>query len=444
MSRVEARLAPPPPPAVPYAVSLRGAFTVTFLLRASQMGTIAIIVPYLLDRGVELAMLGTVMICSAFGAAASNLITGRLVDRFGAWRALVGGCAVAFLAALAFIMISYLPVMAVAYLFTTGGMAAAGNALRTTIGLATPAAEHERIFGRFNSVGTAGALVGPIMVGLVVIDGTAAAPWFAVVALGSAGVVSLLSRTAALPAELRKDGGQSAGKPEDAEGAGRAEGGKNAGEADGTATPGQAAGTGTGTGTDAVDRTSLLDVLRSIGPVIALVSATATMYGVYAVLWGPYLRELGAADPIIPWSFTATMLPVVLLSPHASKVLPNTPRWLVVGVVTGLLGVLAFAYAVTTSIWMAIVISVVEGVLMAVSVPLTYALITKLAPPAALGRSFGVASASDSISSGVGTSIAGILIAAGGVAFVFQLAGAYCVLGTVLAMFWWWRKSARR
>ncbi|MGC5013110.1 MFS transporter [Streptosporangium sp. DT93] len=434
MSRVEARLAPPPAPSTSYAVSLRGAFTVTFLLRASQMGTIAIIVPYLLDRGVELAMLGTVMICSAFGAAASNLITGRLVDRFGAWRALVGGCTVAFLAALAFIMISYLPVMAVAYLFTTGGMAAAGNALRTTIGLATPAAEHERIFGRFNSVGTAGALVGPIMVGLVVIDGTAAAPWFAVVALGSAGVVSLLSRTAALPAELRKDGVEKTAET------GNTEGGEDAAKADGTAPAGKAAGTDA----DAVDRTSLLDVLRSIGPVIALVSATATMYGVYAVLWGPYLRELGAADPIIPWSFTATMLPVVLLSPHASKVLPNTPRWLVVGVVTGLLGVLAFAYAITTSIWMAIVISVVEGVLMAVSVPLTYALITKLAPPAALGRSFGVASASDSVSSGIGTSVAGILIAAGGVAFVFQLAGAYCVLGTVLAMFWWWRKSVRR
>ncbi|GAA2991529.1 MFS transporter [Streptosporangium longisporum] len=442
MSRVEARLAPPPAPATAYAVSLRGAFTVAFLLRSSQMGTIAIIVPYLLDRGVELPMLGTVMVCSAFGAAASNLITGRLVDRFGAWRALVGGCAVAFLGALAFIMISFLPAMAAAYLFTTGGMAAAGNALRTTIGLGTPAAEHERTFGRFNSVGTAGALVGPILVGLVVIDGTAAAPWFAVVALGSAGIVSLLSRRAALPVELRKDGAkatESTGSTESTEATESTEDAGSAGDAGGTA---KADGTAPA-GQTAKDP-SLPDVLRSIGPVVALVSATATMYGVYAVLWGPYLRELGAADPIIPWSFTATMLPVVLLSPHASKVLPNTPRWLVVGVVTGLLGVLAFAYALTTSIWMAIVISVVEGVLMAISVPLTYALITKLAPPAALGRSFGVASASDSISSGIGTSIAGVLIAAGGVAFVFQLAGAYCVLGTALAMFWWWRKSVRR
>lgn len=406
-------LAAPPAPtsAIPYAVTLRGAFTVTFMLRASQMGTIAIIVPYLLDRGVEMAMLGTVMICSAFGAAVSNLVAGRLVDRFGAWRALVGGCVVAFVSALAFILISFLPAMALAYLFTTAGMSAAGNALRTTIGLGTPADEHERTFGRFNSVGTAGALLGPIVVGLVVIDGTAAAPWFAVVALGSASVVSLLSRRAAIPVELRKAPENDDSKTEEPETA---------------------------------DRTSLLDVLRSVGPVVALVSATATMYGVYAVLWGPYMRELGASDPIIPWSFAATMLPVVLLSPHASKVLPNTPRWLVVGVATGLLGVLAFAYAITTSLWLAIAISVVEGALMAVSVPLTYALITKLAPPAAVGRSFGVTSAADSISSGIGTSIAGVLIAAGGVAFVFQLAGAYCVLGTVLAMFWWWRKSARR
>jgi|GEM_PF-5331237 len=420
MSRVDARLSPPPAPAVPYTVAIRGAFAVTFLLRSSQMGTIAIIVPYLLDRGVELAMLGTIMVCSAFGAAAANLITGRLVDRLGAWRALVAGCAVAFLGAIAFVLISFLPAMAAAYLLTTGGMSAAGNALRTTIGLGTLATEHERIFGRFNSVGTAGALVGPILVGLVVIDGTAAAPWFAVAALGSAGVVSLLSRRPAVPVELRK----STDNPE------------NADKTDEPGVDGHAA--------DAAAKTSSLDVIRAIGPVVALVSATATMYGVYAVLWGPYLRELGAADPIIPWSFTATMLPVVLLSPHAAKVLPNTPRWLVVGVTTALLGCLAFAYAMTTSIWLAIVISVVEGVLMAISVPLTYALITKLAPPAALGRSFGMASASDAVSSGIGTSIAGVLIAAGGVAFVFQLAGAYCVLGTALAMLWWWRKSIRR
>ncbi|MEV7968126.1 MFS transporter [Sphaerisporangium sp. NPDC088356] len=407
MAGVQTAVSPPRVAAAPHSVTLWGAYAVTFLLRCSQMGTIAIIVPYLLDRGVPVAMLGTIMICSAFGSALSNLVTGRLVDRFGAWRSLVGGCFIAFLGAVIFLVVSWLPAMAASYLITTGGMAAAGNALRTTIGLGTPAAEHERTFGRFNSIGTAGALVGPLMVGLIVIDGTAAAPWFAVAALGSASVLGLLSRKPAIPSELRKT---VEGKEEE----------------------------------DAPAKVSLLDVLRAVGPVIALVSATATMYGVYAVLWGPFLRELGAADPIIPWSFTATMLPVVLLSPHANKVLPRTPRWLVVGVVTAMLGALAFVYSMTTSIWMAIVISVVEGVLMAISVPLTYALITKLAPPAALGRAFGVASASDSISSGIGTSIAGVLIAAGGVSFVFELAGAYCVAGTALALVWWWRKSIKR
>ncbi|MCW2878140.1 MAG: hypothetical protein JWQ95_2240 [Sphaerisporangium sp.] len=409
MARVETAVSAPPVSVEPHSVTLWGAYAVTFLLRCSQMGTIAIIVPYLLDRGVPVAMLGTIMICSAFGSALSNLITGRLVDRFGAWRALVGGCVIAFIGAVTFLMVSWLPAMAASYLITTGGMAAAGNALRTTIGLGTPADQHERTFGRFNSIGTAGALVGPMMVGLIVIDGTAAAPWFAVVALGTASVFGLLSRKPAIPADLRRTVDRADEEPE-----------------------------------TAPVKLSLLDVLRSVGPVIALVSATATMYGVYAVLWGPFLRELGAADPIIPWSFTATMLPVVLLSPHANKVLPNTPRWLVVGVVTAMLGALAFVYSMTSSIWMAIVISVVEGVLMAISVPLTYALITKLAPPAALGRAFGVASASDSISSGVGTSIAGVLIAVGGVSFVFQLAGAYCVAGTALALVWWWRNSLKR
>ena len=60
-------------------------------------------------------------------------------------------------------------------------------------------------------------------------------------------------------------------------------------------------------------------------------------------------------------------------------------------------------------------------------------------PPGGLGRAFGVTSADDSVSSGFGTTVAGVLIAAGGIAFSFQLAGAYCVLGTTLALLWWWR-----
>ncbi|HEX3956089.1 MAG TPA: MFS transporter, partial [Trebonia sp.] len=190
---------------------------------------------------------------------------------------------------------------------------------------------------------------------------------------------------------------------------------------------------------------SMFQVVRAILPITALVTTTATMYGIYATVWGVYLRGLGASNPVIAWSFTATMVPVVLLSPHARRVLPRAPRWLVAGTATLCLGLLAFVYSITTEVWVAIVVSVIEGVLMSVSIPLTYALVSKQAPKGGLGRAFGATAAADAVSSGLGTAVAGVLIALGGVAFSFRLAGGYCVVGTSAALVWWWRhKSIER
>jgi MFS family permease len=384
------------------SISPRGAYSVTFLTRASQMGTIAIVAPYLVDRGVPVGYIGAVMVFAALGSAAAGLVSGKVIDRFGAWRALVCGLSVAVVGVLAFIFAPAWPLMGPAYLVSAAGTGTANTALRTAIALGTPKERHERTFGTLNSVGTTGALIGPLLVGLVVVDGTAAAPWFATAMLSTATVVAFLLRRPAVP-----DGAPPPSK-------------KGSAPADGPAT--------------------MASVGRAIAPIVALVTTSATMYGVYAVLWGLFLRGLGASNLVIAWSFVATMIPVVLLSRYADRVLPNTNRWLVSGGAAILLGLLAFAYAYTGTVWLAIVLSVVEGLLMAVAVPVTYALIARHAPAGGTGRAFGITSAADSISSGLGTTLAGVIIATGGVAFAFQLAGAYCVVGTAVALIWWSRR----
>ncbi|MEO5874052.1 MAG: MFS transporter [Streptosporangiaceae bacterium] len=385
----------------PYGVSRRGAFVISFLARASAMGTISIISPYLLDRGVPVSLLGLVMVGSALGSGAFALIAGRLVDRLGAWWVLVCGCLVSVAGVLALVSAPTWQLMTASFFCSSAGMAAISNTLRTTIGLTTPEEDQEKVFGQLTSVATVGALIGPILVGLVVVQSTAAAPWFAITMLTVATLTSLASRRPGVSARLAQ--------PESAEQ-----------EPDPSAP-------------------STFEVIKAILPITALVTTIATMYGVYATVWGVYLRELGAADPVIAWSFVATMLPVVVLSPHARRVLPRAPRWMVAGGSTLCLGLLAFVYAITTTVWLAIVVSVAEGVLMSVSLPITYSLIARQAPKGGLGRAFGATAAADSVSSGVGTAVAGTLIAAGGVAYSFRLAGAYCVAGTTLALVWWWR-----
>jgi MFS family permease len=90
-------------------------------------------------------------------------------------------------------------------------------------------------------------------------------------------------------------------------------------------------------------------------------------------------------------------------------------------------------------VWVAIAVSVVEGLLMAVSIPVTYSLISKQAPAGGIGRAFGATASINAVSSGMGTAIAGVLIAFGGVALAFRIAGIYCVAGTIAALAWWWR-----
>ncbi|HKS99909.1 MAG TPA: MFS transporter, partial [Rugosimonospora sp.] len=132
------------PAASPEYVSLPGAYLIAFLSRASGMGMIAMIGPYLLDRGVPVRFIGVVMVFSALGSAASGLVAGRVVDRFGPWRAMVGGLLTALAGVAVFVSVPWWPLLAPAYLITTGGSAASGNAVRTTIGLHAPPHRRER------------------------------------------------------------------------------------------------------------------------------------------------------------------------------------------------------------------------------------------------------------------------------------------------------------
>lgn len=273
MTRVEVVAARRSVTRLPSGITRRGAFSVTFLTRASTMSTISVISPYLLDRGVPVADLGFVMVGSALGSGGSALYAGRLIDRIGGWRVLVGGLLVAIVSVLGVIYAPDWPRMAVCYFCSAAGASAAGTSLRTAIGLTTPEKDQEKVFGKLNSVATTGAVIGPLLVGVVVVDGIKAAPWFAVTALSLALLASLFARQ---PGTVR---------PEDAAPDGAA------GEA-----------TAPGDAKAADELPSMLQVVHAILPISALITTTATMYGIYATLWGVYLHRLGASNPVIAWS----------------------------------------------------------------------------------------------------------------------------------------------
>lgn len=368
-------------------INSAGVYGVGFLTKSAQFGMIAISVPLLVDRGVPVRYIGVVLGTAAVGSALAQLVVGRLVDRLGPWTASVVGCLTAAVGLALFAASGRSwELMAIGEFIQSTGIAANGNSLRTAIALANRGRE-EKAFGRFSSVQTAGSLFGPLLLGVIATDSTNVTPWFAAGCCAAAVVVGAMTGTALRPAV-----------PEAAE------------------------------AEQASQTPSLRYVTGLIAPMALLVVAISASYGIYAVAWGILLHDHGASNSVIAWSFGVFSIPMMISSARVDKVLPKVDRrWVCSGAIVGL-AAFAFAYAVMTEIWAIIGLSLVEGLVFGIAIPLVHSHIAETLPEGTHGRGFGVIGAADAVAMAIGTGFAGVVIAYGGTPFAFRVGAAACLV----------------
>ncbi|MFD0069325.1 MFS transporter, partial [Streptomyces sp. NPDC127574] len=161
-----------------------------------------------------------------------------------------------------------------------------------------------------------------------------------------------------------------------------------------------------------------------VWPALVLLFGITALYGGYSVVWAVYLRGLGAADSVVAWSMACLALPALLLSPRAGTLLRRVPRTTLIRCAALLLGVSACLYPLVDVTGVAVALSLTEGFLLAVALPLISAKVARDAGPDRTARAFGALGAADALGSGLGTAVAGVLLTQGGAVSLVPMPGA--------------------
>ncbi|MFE7935343.1 MFS transporter, partial [Streptomyces sp. NPDC057456] len=261
----------------------------------------------------------------------------------------------------------------------------------------------ERAYGRLTAAQMLGALVGPLGAGAVLLHGgTTWAAWAATaVALTATAVAGTADRRDRAPAShpgSRPSASASASEKLPA-----------------PALPEPSAGPPSA-------------LLGTLWPPLVLLFGITALYGGYSVVWAVYLRELGARNALIAWSAACLALPALVLSPRAGAVLPRVSRQARIRCAALALGCCACLYPLVGSVAAAVAVSLAEGVLLAVALPLVSAQVARDAGPGRTARAFGFLGTADALGSGLGTALGGALLAQGGAAEAFRFSGVLCLL----------------
>ncbi|MFJ3306308.1 MFS transporter [Streptomyces sp. NPDC086549] len=374
-----------------------------FLARASQLGLFSAETLILLDRGVAKDRIGLVMAAAAAGGALAQLAAGRWGHRCRTARTTLLGTALQSVGCLAFATLTPWWSLAAADFLLMAGAALTATGLRATLAAPGPGGSApgpdrlERAYGRLTAAQMLGALVGPLGAGAVLLRGSSWAAW--------AATAVALTATAVAGAADRWD---------------RAEG--LSGPTNGTRQPAMP------------ERLATPPLLRPLWPPLVLLLGITALYGGYSVVWAVYLRGLGAPDALIAWSAACLALPALVLSPRAGAVLPRVSRTVLIRCAALLLGCCACLYPLVGSVAAAVALSLTEGVLLAVALPLISAQVARDAGPGRTARAFGFLGTADALGSGLGTALGGALLARGGAAEAFRLSGALCLLCAAVSL----------
>lgn len=382
-----------------------------FLARTSQLGLFSAETLILLDRDVAKEHIGLVMTAAAAGGAVAQLAVSRWGHRCRTARITLLGTLLQSVGCLAFAVLTPWWSLAGADFLVMAGGALTGTGLRAS--LATDGVDGERTsrleraYGRLTAAQMLGALTGPLGAGAALLHGGDGAAWYATaVAVGAMAVAgtaarreSAAVRTEPSPAPSSALRSQAPVRPD----------------------PGSAP----------VSPGTLFGLLW---PALVLLSGVTALYGGYSVVWAVYLRGLGAPDTVVAWSMACVALPALVLSPRAGSLLRRVPRTTLIRCAALLLGGSACLYPLVDSTVVAVVLSLVEGALLAVALPLISAQVARDAGPDRTARAFGALGAADAFGSGLGTAVAGVLLAQGGAGPAFRFSGVLCLVCAALSL----------
>lgn len=407
-----------------------------FLARTSQLGLFSAETLILLDRDVATDRIGLVMTAAAAGGALAQLAVSRWGQRCRTTRITLLGTLLQSVGCLAFAVFTPWWSLAAADFLVMAGGALTGTGLRATLAtdrLASSSAGRapgrsaesesertsrlERSYGRLTAAQMLGALTGPLGAGAALLHGSGGAAWYAT----GVGVAAM----AVAGTAVRREGASASTRP-DSPPLARS----GAIPAQPSAGPNRAL-VRPGPGSAPVASGALFGL---VWPALVLLFGITALYGGYSVVWAVYLRGLGAGDSVVAWSMACLALPALLLSPRAGTLLRRVPRTTLIRCAALLLGVSACLYPLVDVTGVAVALSLAEGFLLAVALPLISAKVARDAGPDRTARAFGALGAADALGSGLGTAVAGVLLAHGGAGLAFRFSGVLCLVCAALSL----------
>ncbi|MFD6298685.1 MFS transporter [Streptomyces sp. NPDC060235] len=410
-----------------------------FLARTSQLGLFSAETLILLDRDVATDRIGLVMTAAAAGGALAQLAVSRWGHRSRTTRITLLGTFLQSVGCLAFAVLTPWWSLAAADFLVMAGGALTGTGLRAALAtdrsdVSSPSAGRsearsvegeaertsrlERAYGRLTAAQMLGALTGPLGAGAALLHGSGGAAWYAT----AVGVAAM----AVAGSAVRREKVHTATRPDAPS---RIRSGTDPTQP--SARPDRRAVVRRGPNPAPLSGGSLF---AQVWPALVLLFGITALYGGYSVIWAVYLRALGAPDVVVAWSMACLALPAFLLSPRTGALLRRVPRTTLIRCAAFLLGASACLYPLVDVTGVAVALSLVEGVLLAVALPLISAKVARDAGPDRTARAFGALGAADALGSGLGTAVAGVLLAQGGAGLAFRFSGVLCLVCAALSL----------
>jgi hypothetical protein len=179
--------------------------------------------------------------------------------------------------------------------------------------------------------------------------------------------------------------------------------------------------------------TSAWQLIWELRLVLICTVGTSFLYGANIVLWGLYLKGLGANASLTAWSFALFSVPMVILAPRAGRLWGNVPRTIAIPLGAAALGAMAVVYGLVTVLPLAVGLTLVEGSLMALAMPITAAQIPLVVPERDIPRGYAMFGALDTTFGVIGTAGGGALVGFTDVRSTWFVCGAVCIAAAVVA-----------
>lgn len=131
-------------------------------------------------------------------------------------------------------------------------------------------------------------------------------------------------------------------------------------------------------------------------PLIGAYAATFSfqvVFGMFIAVWSIWLHTIGASLTYIGSTLTVFALPQLFFSAYAGRAVDRWGRAPVLAIGSTLLAAIYVIYGFTTSLWIILLLGILEGIVFMFVMPAGQSLLADASPPVARGRAQGVSGA---------------------------------------------------